>query len=599
MTLLPYSSRDKSERPDYSPHIPEISQPSGPGGRSRIIALVSGFVIVLLALAFSYYFLVLKKSAPQVSLDASAPEKVFLGEKFDLTMNYENDSKDSLLGAKLVIALPDGIVLAGTPQDKRFDEEDLGDVTSGNYGKRTISLVALNGLQTVRKIPIKLQYTLEGSGPHEFGEMAEVAVAIGSPAVAVNITAPQSVIGGQKFNVAITYHNDSNDPFSNVHLILQYPQGVSGITATSSPEIQGNNGDFTLGDLAPGAGGGVTISGTISGASSNVTIPMKLNVESGGQTYTLWTAAPAITVAQAPLTLDLSVNGASDFVAHPGNDLRYIVHYKNTSEATFQNVEIQVKLTSTIVDFSRLNTKGTFDSRANAISWNSTSVPELTNVAPGAEGNVDFTIPVIDAIPVRRVADKNFAVHAEGTIQSPTVPVGTDAQKTVSFAALDTKVAGSISVEPDAYYSEPSRLVKNTGPYPLQANKATRFTVHWKLQNTITDMQGVSVSAKLDPRVSFTGFATSSIGAAPSYNAQSGTVTWTIARVSAGAGIITTAPEAIFQIEITPAVNQVGEFIELMGETDLSATDAWTSSGVNASALAITSNSPGGDGRVR
>jgi hypothetical protein len=600
MTLLPNMPQGNLNQPQpYRPGPqPPAVPPSEPHSRTPLI-VATILVVILLAGAFAYYAIVLKKSAPQVSLEVTAPERVFMGEKFDLDVSYGNASKDSLLGAKISVTLPEGIVLYGAPPDKRFDEEDLGDIASGMYGKRTVSFVSVSGANTVKHIPVKLRYTLQGSGPHEYDTTITKDVAIGPAAIAVNFNTPQSVASGQKFDVSLGYQNTSTSTFQNVRLTVQYPSVFIFGGATSSPVLATDgNSAFTIGTLAPTASGSITIAGVATGAAANFALPAKLMADIGGQTYTLWNAAPAISLSQAPLTLALFVNGAPDFVAHVGNDLRYSVRYKNTSQTTFQNVTVQLKLASQFLDMSRLVTKGTFDSRANTISWNSTNAPELGNVAPGTEGVFEFNVPIVATIPIRRASDKNFAVHAEGTIQSPTVPTGTEAAQTISLAALDTKIGGDIALQALAYYTEPTRLVKNSGPYPLQANKTTRFTIHWKLQNAITDMQGVRVSAKLGSGVKWTNVATSTQGDAPLYNSQNGMVSWNVPRIAAGEGVLDASPEAIFQIEVTPAINQVGNQIDFISDSGLSATDAFTGQGLDRTAGAVNSYAPGKDGRV-
>ena len=62
----------------------------------------------------------------------------------------------------------------------------------------------------------------------------------------------------------------------------------------------------------------------------------------------------------------------------------------------------------------------------------------------------------------------------------------------------------------------------------------------------------------------------------PVYNPNSGLVTWTVGSLSATKGVLGEPVEAIFQIEATPAVNQEGENILLLGETKIEGVDTFT-----------------------
>ena len=50
--------------------------------------------------------------------------------------------------------------------------------------------------------------------------------------------------------------------------------------------------------------------------------------------------------------------------------------------------------------------------------------------------------------------------------------------------------------------------------------------------------------------------------------------------------------EAVFQVEATPAVNQVGQSLELMNETSLTATDVFTNQDLTDKDGVITTDLP-------
>ena len=78
----------------------------------------------------------------------------------------------------------------------------------------------------------------------------------------------------------------------------------------------------------------------------------------------------------------------------------------------------------------------------------------------------------------------------------------------------------------------------------------------------------------------------------PTYDAGTGLITWTIPFIPATTGVIGPPAEAIFQVVETPAVNQVGRTLTLLGPTTLTATDEYTSSTVQLTDAAVTTQLP-------
>ena len=98
------------------------------------------------------------------------------------------------------------------------------------------------------------------------------------------------------------------------------------------------------------------------------------------------------------------------------------------------------------------------------------------------------------------------------------------------------------------------------------------------------------VSAFLQSGTRFTGTVVSTIDAKPVYNAASGEVRWEIGNLAATKGVIGQPLEAVFQIENTPAVNQVGQTIPLLGETRIQANDMFVNAALVNSAPSVLSD---------
>jgi hypothetical protein len=190
------------------------------------------------------------------------------------------------------------------------------------------------------------------------------------------------------------------------------------------------------------------------------------------------------------------------------------------------------------------------------------------------------------------LSDKNYVLTVNGTISSPTVPPGTAASSTVSAANIQNKIGGVITLAAKGFWRDAPASILNSGPYPPKVNQATQYTIHWIITNYSTDASNVTVSAYLQSGTMCTGTIKSNISTSPICNSANGLITWTIPTVPATTGITGPPAEAIIQVTNTPAVNQVGSAVTLMGPTTLQGTDAFTSLPFNATAPAITTNLP-------
>jgi hypothetical protein len=121
-------------------------------------------------------------------------------------------------------------------------------------------------------------------------------------------------------------------------------------------------------------------------------------------------------------------------------------------------------------------------------------------------------------------------------------------------------------------------------------DKSTTFTIHWRLRNGITDMNAIHVAALLAPGVKFVRSVSSTTLTKPIYNAQSGEVDWDIPQLSATQGTVGLPVETVFQISLTPAINQLGQPLSLLGESSLQATDSFTGLTVKTTAIEKDSN---------
>lgn len=552
------------------------------------------WILVIAALAAggvaAYYFFMGPQEA-DVFLEFVKPSEVLVGQPFNLSVSFSNYSDRILEDAKLSLILPPGLALVGKPKDQRVSEQLIGNIGPGSLNQESFDLVALDGAQTLKRVEARLSYRLGGGSATVFESSAKTDLAVGRQAVDLFFTLPENVFSGEDFEMALTYKNNTRQSLKSLQLKVDYPP-VFQYKGSSLQPTSGNN-IWNIASLGPGEEGVLVISGNAVGpANSLFGFKAEIGTDVKGQRYSLANQSANLSISSSPLSLEIRVNNDPEYLAKPGDSLSYSLIYRNNSNVAMENVNIRATMTGEMFDFASVRTNAAFSSLTNTFTWNAANTPALAVLPPGGEGKVEVYLRVKGSYPIRRLSDKNFTLKIQGEIESQTVPPGTIADRTISVARLETKVIGKIEVDALAYFWDAASGIVNKGPYPPRVNQPTQYTVHWVVKNYSADVSGAKVRAYLQSGTRFTGVVKSNTASVPVYNAASGEVVWNIGNIPAAKGVIDAPLEAIFQIENTPAVNQVGGRIPLIGETQITAQDLFAGVEISNTDFSIATDLP-------
>ncbi len=549
------------------------------------------FFAIFLAGVF-YIFFMRTPAGPNVAINFAPPSQILTGDPFSITVTISNYSSNILKGASLSILLPDNISFAAQGPSQRVMDQSLGDLGPGSVSPQTFTLIATGNPDSVQHLTAKLVYSTDASPKSQFETDGGADLLVGGPAIGLNFAAPSAIFSGQNFSLVLGYTNNTSHAFQNVVLAAQYPPTFTFTGSTVPPSGIGNN-TWDLGTVPAAGSGSITIMGNVVGPeNASYALQGTLTGDVGGNAYTLTNQTATLTLGASPLGLSVALTNGADYVASAGDTLTYAITYTNTSNVTFQNVTLKAALVGSMYDFSTLQTNGSFSSVSNVVTWYGANTPALLAVAPGASGTVNIQVKAKPSFPIRLLSDKNYALRVSARISSPTVPPGTSASSTVSVATLDTKVGGAVALTARAYRSDAKAGIVNAGPYPPRVNQTTEYTIHWDITNYSTDLASTTVSAYLQSGTTCTGKITSNVSAAPTCDSATGLVSWTLPFIPATTGVIGAPAEAIIQVANTPAVNQVGQSVTLLGATTLTGTDVYTGETLTAKANPVNTDIP-------
>jgi hypothetical protein len=558
-------------------------------------------IFVAIGLAAFIYYLFLPAPTPNIAISFSNPSSIIVGQPFPVVVSVANDSKSVIQNAQLNIMLPSSSLAFASGTTPM---QNVGTVSSGTINPpMTIWLVATGSggtAGTTQRVFATLTYQIANAASSTFTTSAtSTALAIGTQsALSLSYIAPSAIFSGQNFDIAVDYQNNTAQTLQGVQLQMQYPPAFHFVSSSTTAPTDAGDDAWNLGALAANATGTLVIVGNIVGP-ANAQYPLTgvIGATFSGQNFPAASAPVSFTITPSPLSLSLALNNSLTYVAKRGDSLNYTLTYTNNSNVTFKSVNVSATLAGAMYDFSSLQTSGSFNSKSDTITWYTANTPALASLAPGQSGSVTFTVGTLAAFPTKLVSEgyKDYSLGVTAQATSPTVIPNAAGTNTTSVTAMTNKVGGEITLDANGYYKETASSIANTGPYPPTVDQPTEYTIHWDIANYATDATSVTVSAYLQSGTTFTGAATSTGLAStslPTYNAGTGLVTWTIPFIPATTGVISPPVTAIFQVSNTPAVNQVGQTITLMGPATLTATDVYTGAAVQATAAAITTRLP-------
>ncbi len=555
------------------------------GRRFFWVAIIAVLILIPLGAFYFYQYF----TARDIVFLLKAPDNVSIGVPFDIEVTVQNNFDNPLKDVQLSMILPEGTSFIGENSDKRTFSGSFGDLDKNGTLQESIKVIIFSNEQSVKKFEVSASYFPPTLGPKaRFSQTKTAEVSARTTGIKLDLTAPQKVLNNEEFELEIDYQNVSNADFSGVELKLDYPDFFTFKDATVKPSVGDNL--WTIGDLAKsGDKGSLIIKGKVLTAEKSFfEIKGSLTADFSGQRYLITEKAAGLNIAASPLSLSISLNDKTNYVASLDSDLKYKVTYRNNSEVGLNDVIIKAKLTGEMFDFSTFRGDAFFSSEDNTVTWNVANTPELRVIAPGAGGFVEFDIDTRQGYPIKKLSDKNFTLKVAAEISSPTVPYYVASDKTIGLADFETKVVGAVVIGSRAFFRDSVSGIVNKGSLPPKVNVPTNFTIHWQIVNYSTDVKGVEIKAYLQSGIRWTNKVKSNISSVPTYNERTQEVVWQIDNIAATKGVISQPIEAVFQIEGTPNVAQVGETLPLISQTTLKAVDEFVNVSLSASALGLS-----------
>lgn len=575
-------ARIYGERPTTPPywHLPEekeIFMPPPPKKRSRIfLFIIIIFVLILIGLAVYFFFSETNIiSSKNVDIEIKGPTYGEAGKILSFNIFVENKNKTALELAELIFDFPEDSFF---PDARSLDRVrfPLDKINANAMINKPIEVVFFGQENEDKKFSVTLEYRLADSNAI-FAKSQDFIFKISSPPVGLSISLPKEINSRQELNIKVETVSNSESIIKNLSLQMNYPTGFQFLGADPKP-TRGNN-TWLLGDLGSLQKREITIKGFIEGQDlENKSFNAIVGVsDENGVLKPYGSTNELVIIKKSPLYLSLFINGKDleKNVARPGSTIKGEIQWFNNLSTNVREAKIELELKGEVID----------ERSIKKLIWNSSSLAELSSIAPGQSGKAQFSFSLKESLPISSASSKNFLVVLEAKIsalaiseQAENFEVITDLKKEIRVSSLLQLTAIAL------YYSSP---LKNSGPLPPKVNQETTYTILWSLGFNSSDFSKVKVVAFLPPYVRWLNSFFPS-DSRIKFNERDNTVTWEAGDVLAGTGIISSAKEVAFQVGLTPNLNQINLSPPLISEAKLEGYDNFTEEVLNSRVSSLT-----------
>src|SRR3989344_89030 len=506
-------------------------------------------------------------------LEILGPDTATVGEEIEYTVRYKNNGNFVLEQAKITFNMPENCL---TEDDKTRIMQNLKDIYPGDeeFVKFKTRLLGKEG--DLKAAKAFLSYVPKNlTAPFESN--TTFTTKIDTVPITLDFDLPTKVEKGKDIQYSINYFSNVDYPLENLSIKID---PTSGFDFKSSDPSSLDNSEWRIKTLNKAEGGRINIKGAVSAdTDQNLSFSTKLGMWQNGSFVIIKEATAEVQVIRPLLYISQQVNGSADYVASPGETLRYQILFRNIGSTPFDNLFMVVKLDGSALDMPSISSDyGQVQSNDNMIVWDSSQTPQLRHLDVQQSGEVNFSVKVKSDWAISGSDSNNALINDMVNIS----------QITQKFTI---KVNSGLAISQKAYYKNSE--ISNSGPIPPKAGESTTYAITWNIKNYVSDAKNVKVRAVLPENVSLTGQILPQNELSNfSFDSASREIVWSAGDILAGTGVNGDPVFLSFQISLTPSNSQKGSVVPLIGTAYITGENQFTVTTITTSDLGVNTSLP-------
>lgn len=312
-------------------------------------------------------------------------------------------------------------------------------------------------------------------------------------------------------------------------------------------------------------------------------ISLRFEYSENGQYYPFLEKKINIEVMKSTLNLNIILNGSrGDQGIDFGQTMNYSIVYANKGEVAMKNLVIMGVMEGGLIDWATIKdaNKGKIDN--DTITWTKDEIPALAVLDSGQEGTIDFSVNILaqDKVTDKKINQvKSFAQFNIGGFASTTPEEAKKEEadnKDTRSNIIISKLNSDVQLDESILYFNSDNIAVGSGPLPPKVGQTTTYKVYWKLNNTLHELNNLTIETTLPEYVTWSGKETVTVGSMR-YEPDTRKVIWDIGRLPVSDYKV----EGNFSISITPTEDYFDKIMVLTTGATVKATDTETSTEIN------------------
>ncbi|MFA4871515.1 MAG: hypothetical protein WC610_00420 [Patescibacteria group bacterium] len=577
------------------PDLTKLERIQRPLWKTVLYVLIAVLAVLLVAAIAGFYFFNNLNNQDaftneKVALKIETPIAIVSGQEMVYTITITNKEKVNLYNAELELFYPDNFEYVSAEPVALGDKKNTWDfavIKTGETQKIQLTgkiLAPLNSTQTIKGTlnfkPSNLNAT--------FKQEAIVDVVVSASNISLDVTGPEKTLANQKVEYVIKYKNTGQDDLSDLQLVAEYPDGF--VFNSSDPEPQndnGNNNVWAIKALKQNAEGQLKIKGDYSAVQTggNRDFKVRVQLKKDNDYYPQSETSFVTTIIKDQLSLQLIINGSAEDQPINFDDLLvYSLSFKNTGQEELKDIKIFANMNSQILDWNTLKDDRRGSRSQNSIVWTGKEAPKLLKLAPGEEGQINWSIRVKDSSVIndKNVNKFNVESYIEGRASQSGEASG---ESIVKSKTVVNAINSDLGLNAYARYYDEDNMALGAGPIQPTVGEKSSYNIKLELANNLHDVKDLLVVATLPKGAEWAGQETHTAGDL-NFNQQAKKITWTISRLAKSANKVA----ATFNVGLNPGDDDFGKVLILISEIQLTGKDAETGADISKSLKAITTS---------
>ncbi|MEK7615073.1 MAG: hypothetical protein AAB431_01655, partial [Patescibacteria group bacterium] len=340
-----------------------------------------------------------KQEALGASIEAS--DTIRSGEETTLTIRYENTGDVPIASLEVKLNLPSSFhVTSSVPQATSGTQWTIGSLTPRSDGAITIKGIFLSAIPSTERVQALFTYKPANFNSN-FQNIQSKTIEIKESTIRLTMTGPEKGLVGDPVTYTINLEHTGTQPVFNVRVIPLLPADFT--VQSSEPKLNTQLNAWEIPSLPPGKLTAITFKGAYtSTASGELPVGAKIGFMSEDEFLLQGQAEVKTNVLGGAVTFHLIVNGSDkDQVSQLGKVLRGSIDYKNPGTESVQGVAFNLVIDGTKklpIDWDKADLSSG-KRTGNTIRWSKESIPALEKLAPGSQGVIDFSLPLLSNLP--------------------------------------------------------------------------------------------------------------------------------------------------------------------------------------------------------